>query len=36
MMQKQKVISQMKGQEKISEEQLNEGETGTFQKKNSE
>ena len=36
MMKKQKMMSEMKGQDKISEKQLNEVETGTFQKKNSE
>ena len=32
-MKEQKVISQMKGQSKISEKQLNEVETGNFPKK---
>jgi len=36
MMKKQKVMSQMKGQDKIPEKQLNEVEIATFQKKNSE
>ena len=34
-MKKQKVMSQMKGQDKIPEKQVNEAEA-TFQKKNSE
>ena len=33
MMKKQKVMSQMKGQDKIPEKQLNEVEIATFQKK---
>ena len=35
MMKKQKVMSQMKGQDKIPEKQLNEVEIATFQEKNS-